>query len=281
LIAHYVANTTQQALLYSAYYPPSDFPPYSFDETASYNSYQLAWWTMNGDVCVQCPTLKMAEQISANKAVPEMFVYDFKGPGLDGLYYAPHAAELPFVFNEAAILETMFFKIPWNQSLSDSMQSAWVNMARYGTPNISNDAGEVELIWNAFDAETESVLLFQGGEIGGDDGIQNVANFGEEYRSNVCDFWYNEVGEEIMVNLCWNGFGSLDEDGDDAMAESTKWFDIDLIANSDGNAITIYNVLLLMVCVGGIGVLCRDRCAERNNKTQRASASYGEMYGSI
>ena len=51
-----------QSELLTHYYPPSAFPAYSYGEE-SWNSYQLAWWTMNADVCNICPAFKMAEQV--------------------------------------------------------------------------------------------------------------------------------------------------------------------------------------------------------------------------
>lgn len=188
LIADYVDNETTQNRLYSDYYPPSDFPKYHYSAKGSYNSYQLAWWTMNGDVCVLCPSLELAERISSNVMTPQLFVYEFNGPEQDHSYRAPHASELPFVFNWGAEFE-LFYRIPWDQKLSDSMLSSWVHLGRDGTP---------EMDWHPFGRRQGNVLLFQT-EHGG---IRNVADFKEKYRKNVCDFWSEEVGQEIMTNVC-------------------------------------------------------------------------------
>ena len=80
---------------------------------SSFNKYQLAWFTLNGDVCVICPTLKLAQQIAANAITPDLFVYDFKGPGYDDLYSAAHGSELLFLFETLRWVEPDFFKIPW------------------------------------------------------------------------------------------------------------------------------------------------------------------------
>ena len=197
LIADYFGNESIQSALYSYYYPPSDFPKYHYSPKGSYNSYQLAWWTMNGDVCVLCPSLKLAEQISSNVRTPQTFVYEFNGPEQDHSYRAPHAAELPFVFNWGAEWEE-FYRIPWDQTLSDSMLSSWVHLGRYGTPNITNRADKVHVDWKRFHIENGNVLLFQT-EHGG---IRNVEDFTEKYRNNVCDFWYNKVGEDMMTEIC-------------------------------------------------------------------------------
>ena len=77
-IGRFVGNGTLRDRLYSHYYSPSNFPEYHYSETDSYSPVELAYWTLNSDTCVLCPTLKMAEQIWANEAEPEMFVYFFK-----------------------------------------------------------------------------------------------------------------------------------------------------------------------------------------------------------
>eukprot|EP01084_Bolivina_argentea_P286126 490791_1 len=196
-INRYIHNTTQQNEIYSIYYPPSDFPPYFVPGAANFNSYELAWWTMNGDVCVICPTLKLAQQISTNELSSKMYVYEFLGPGADnGEFYAPHASELAYVFDWGALAEN-FYHIPWNQNLSDSMVSSWSNMGKYGVPNITNKFEKINLNWNVFDTTGGNVILFN-------DNIENMKNFKSNYRKNVCDFWYEQVKIETMEYVCWD-----------------------------------------------------------------------------
>ena len=110
-----VSNKKLRKKVLSTFYPPKDFKKgYSFhDLPPSFNKYQLAWFTLNGDVCVICPTLKLAQQIAANAITPDLFVYDFKGPGYDDLYSAAHGSELMFLFETLRWVEPDFFKIPW------------------------------------------------------------------------------------------------------------------------------------------------------------------------
>ena len=202
LIEEFVQNETLQHRLHSHYYPPSDFAPYSFGPSVSYSSYEMAWWTMNSDVCVLCPTLKLAEQLSSNEAEPAVFVYDFKGPRHNNSYRAHHVSEIPFVFHlEAAGEESL--RIPWDQQLSDSMLSSWVNMGIDGIPDITNRIDDVDLEWTPFDAVEGNVMLFQTEE----GGLTNRLDFKLKYRDNVCDFWYNEAGEATMYNVCWERNG--------------------------------------------------------------------------
>ena len=156
------------------------------------------------DVCHICSGLKLAEQIAMNNVVPRTFVYIFRGPGVDGNYYAPHASEVAYVMNTGTSeSEEESFKIPWQQRLSDAMLSAWNNMGCYGTPNITNQEGGEIVEWTPFDVDTGSVLILQSG----DGGIRNEKEFKGNYRKNVCDYWYNEIGPDVMRNVCHNFTG--------------------------------------------------------------------------
>ena len=92
----YVGNATQSEALQTKYYPPSDFAPYPWPE---HNSFELAWFTIQADCCLSCSSLFMARNVGDSVGEDAVFVYYFGGPGKNGSYYAPHASELPFVFN--------------------------------------------------------------------------------------------------------------------------------------------------------------------------------------
>ena len=190
-IAEYVSNTTQQNLIYNTYYPPSDYP----DSYSKRNKYQLAWIAMNGDVCVVYPTLQIGDIMTDNKMTSRTYIYDFLGSGNNAIYYAPHASELPFVFDFKG--QQIYYDMPWDQNLSDSMLSAWNNFGKYGKPNITNKFEKVNINWNEYSLDDRSVMMFKGGEAG----ISNVNNFKQAYRNNVCDFWY-EVGWRTMLYIC-------------------------------------------------------------------------------
>merc|ERR1719474_416774 len=141
MLLEYLHNQTMEERVYSHYYSPKDFGPYNYSVNGSYSSYEIAWWTLNGDVCVLCPTLKLAEQMvmnmgSPNMTAPTTYVYEFKGARFEHSYRAPHASEMPFVFNWGEQY-VGFYRIPWDQTLSDRMLKAWVNIGIGGNPNIS------------------------------------------------------------------------------------------------------------------------------------------------
>jgi len=190
----YVGNATQSAALQTTYYPPTDFAPYPFPE---HNSFELAWFTIQADCCLSCSTLSMAHNIGEAVGENAVFVYYFGGPGKNGSYYAPHASELPFVFDIPE--ENHAFDMPWDQQLSDEMVSAWTGFARDGMPNV--DTKKVSMAWTAY-GESENVMSFR-------DTIEMKSGFAGNYRRNVCEYWRNEVGLEVMTSIC-NSKRSLD-----------------------------------------------------------------------
>eukprot|EP01084_Bolivina_argentea_P276665 472112_1 len=192
LIAKYILNITQQNEIYNIYYSPNNFVQY-----LNFNSYELAWWSMNGDVCLSCPTLKIGEIIALRKLTKRVYLYEFLGSGNDNQYYAGHASELPFVFDDVKS-HIEFYRMPWNQNLSNCMVSAWTNYAKYGIPNVTNSINNIHIKWDEFSLDSGNVILFKQGN----GGIYNVKNFTMNYRSNVCDFWYNQVGLDVMTNVC-------------------------------------------------------------------------------
>eukprot|EP01084_Bolivina_argentea_P140225 246586_1 len=183
----YISNETQQNLLYSFYYSPSDFKPYPPD----HNSYELSWFTVTCDCCLTCPSLLIANQITEQLS-NDVYVYQFGGPGRNGSYYAPHASELPFVFNKRP--ENEAFDMPWSQQLANEMMSSWTNFGKYGIPNITDLVDKINVDWTMY-KDKNSVMMFR-------DTIKMNDEFETNYRNNVCPFWLNEVGVEIMTRIC-------------------------------------------------------------------------------
>ena len=192
-LAEYVSNATQVDLLSTHYYPPSDFPAYPPD----HNPYELAWFTITSDCCLSCPSLLLGDQVESQAGADVAFVYYFGGPGKNGSYYAPHASEVSFVCDDARSSEG--FDMPWDQSLANEMVSAWTNFAKYGEPNVTDSTDGVEVEWPYYGGAGESnVVVFE-------DSVRVVSSFAGEYRRNVCDFWYNQVGNETMAYICFDG----------------------------------------------------------------------------
>eukprot|EP01084_Bolivina_argentea_P174668 302548_1 len=181
----YIKNKTQANLIETVYYPLSDFPPYSKGTSAS-----VAWESLNGDVCVSCPTMYQMQQIGKQKINGFTgYVYEFRGGGSP--YYAPHASELDFVFDWGASAET-FYAVKWDQTLSNQMVSAWSNYGKYGVPNSTVSGSEIQ--WKSF-TETQNVIVW-------DDKARVKENYLSTFRHGACEFWYNEVGFDVMMNIC-------------------------------------------------------------------------------
>ena len=82
--------------------------------------------------------------------------------------------------------------VRWDQQLSDEMVSAWTGFARNGVPNVSTQ--KASLAWTAYE-KNENVMVFK-------DTIEMKSGFAGGYRRNVCDYWLNEVGLEVMTSIC-------------------------------------------------------------------------------
>merc|ERR1711920_569740 len=103
------------------YYPLSDFPSFIGGNNVS-NAYQ----TINGDVCVSCPTLIQMQQIvHGMKDTTDFraYLYEFVGAGDGPPKYAEHGAEVPYIFDHR-MYEDLFL-LPWNQNLSNWIISSF------------------------------------------------------------------------------------------------------------------------------------------------------------
>ena len=189
-----VSNKTQQQLLYSYYYPPSDFPFYPPD----HNSYEIGWFTMISDCCLKCPSLRMADQIDAFMNDDAVYMYMFGGPGKNGSYYAGHGSEIGFVYDEP--ISAAIFDIPWSQVLSNEMLSSWSNFAKYGVPNVTDSIDNIDIEWvNYGGKDNGRVIIFE-------DDVRMIKGFDKYWRNNVCDFWYDEVPFNEMQSVCLDGY---------------------------------------------------------------------------
>eukprot|EP01084_Bolivina_argentea_P140226 246589_1 len=183
-MAHYFPNTTQQNLMENVYYPPSIFLPDGKD-----NEYQMAWYTLNSDACLGCPALLMAQQILSSQMTNNVYIFEFGGPtSKSGTNYAPHASELPFVFDWKDYGKT----VPWSQSLADSMVSAWTNFAIDGHPNVTNKIDKINIIWKPF----PFMMVFN------DTG--KVISSQSDYRNGGCHFLNYNKGFSVEA-ICNNG----------------------------------------------------------------------------
>ena len=186
-IAHYFPNKTQQDLMENVYYPPSKFIP----ETKT-NEYQMAWYTIICDACLGCSSLLFASQIAESKKTDNVYVFEFGGPtDKKGSNYAPHASELAFVFDWDK--DDTWSGVPWSQSLSNSMVSAWTNYGIYGVPNVTNEIDDIDIIWKAFrNDDGQNMMVFNDtGKI-----ISSL-----EYQNGACEFLNYNTGFSL-ADIC-------------------------------------------------------------------------------
>eukprot|EP01084_Bolivina_argentea_P243847 408678_1 len=184
----YIHNETQVDLMYNYYYPPSNFPPYMFHVNAS-----IAWYSVVGDACLSCASFQLARNILDNANV-NPYVYLFSGTQYP--YYAGHGSELPFVFDYDDITTNAVFEIPWNQSVSNCMVSAWTNFGLYAIPNVTNDINKVNIKWDTYGKQQNVMILTTQ--------MGMKTNVPPNYRNNVCDFWANELGPTIQELICFD-----------------------------------------------------------------------------
>eukprot|EP01084_Bolivina_argentea_P136783 240908_1 len=184
----YISNETQVELIMNTYYPMSDFPPYNNAENAS-----IAWFSINADCCIACPSFNDMSLITEANNSFLTYMYEFRGSAAP--YYAPHASELPFVFDKER--EEAQFDVIWNQSLSDSLISGWTNYGKYGVPNITNSIDKVDIEWKSYNYKTQNVIIL-------DDKIRVENEYKTVYRHGACPFWYDQVGQGTVIHICLN-----------------------------------------------------------------------------
>lgn len=111
---------------------------------------------MSGDVAFRMPAIRMAEAL-ADRGVPVwMYLATVTSPDLDGRLGAPHAIELPFVFDnlDAARAPEMVGDDPRNAALADVVQGLWVGFATTGVP-----AADGAPAWPQYDPTTRATLI--------------------------------------------------------------------------------------------------------------------------
>ncbi len=68
------------------------------------------------------------------------YIFSYESPIMNGVFTAYHTAELPFVFDNIELVDTI---VPYTEDtleLEDKMSQAWINFARYGNPNVDGMA---------------------------------------------------------------------------------------------------------------------------------------------
>jgi para-nitrobenzyl esterase len=132
------------------------YPCNPLDPTAGYRQLSAA----AGDAFFQCPTRRMLRAVAASQTEP---VYRY----LFSYGFAQHGSETSYVFG------TFAKPAAAQTTLSQQMQSYWVNLAASGNPN-----GGALPNWNAYDPKLDNAL-------------QLDSTIGETSATDAggCDFW--------------------------------------------------------------------------------------------
>jgi para-nitrobenzyl esterase len=83
------------------------------------------------------------------------YMFSFESPVLDGIAMSWHCAEIPYVFNNAALVNTATGGGSDALALGNKMSEAWINFARTGRPSA---AGLPE--WPAYTEKSGSTMVF-------------------------------------------------------------------------------------------------------------------------
>jgi para-nitrobenzyl esterase len=111
---------------------------------------------MSGDVAFRMPAIRMAEALSGRGVPVWMYLATVTSPDLDGRLGAPHAIELPFVFDhlDAARAPEFVGSDPRNASLADTVQRLWVGFATSGVPTAEGAPD-----WQRYDGVSRTTLI--------------------------------------------------------------------------------------------------------------------------
>jgi para-nitrobenzyl esterase len=100
--------------------------------------------------------ITMAQRKSAARRAPAyMYLFSWRTPTLDGRFYAPHAAEIGFVFDNLERFPNLAGGRPDGVELAGKMSDAWIAFARTGAPG---HAGLPE--WPAYDTARRATMVF-------------------------------------------------------------------------------------------------------------------------
>src|SRR5713226_8609745 len=107
------------------------------------------------DRTMRIDSLKLAERKAAQNAAPVyMYMFAWKTPVLGGRLKAPHALEIPFVFDTLAV-SAIAGDGPERFPLAERMSKAWLAFARSGDPN---HGGLPK--WPAYSIEERATMIF-------------------------------------------------------------------------------------------------------------------------
>jgi para-nitrobenzyl esterase len=72
-----------------------------------------------------------------------------------GKWKAPHTIEIPFVFDNVALSQSLLDETPGAQAMADKMSRVWVAFAKTGDPQTT-----AEPHWPAYDPASRATMCF-------------------------------------------------------------------------------------------------------------------------
>jgi para-nitrobenzyl esterase len=100
-------------------------------------------------------TILAALRADAGGAPTFMYVFNRETPVLSGRYFAPHAEEIPFVFDSLANAAGIAGPVTaQSQALADKVSAVWANFARDGKPS-----GPGVPAWSPYDSRRRPTML--------------------------------------------------------------------------------------------------------------------------
>lgn len=108
------------------------------------------------DTLVRPGTITTAQLKADQQGAPVYgYIFTYESPVMDGVGMAWHCAEIPYIFNNAGLVDTATGGGDAAFALADKMSSAWINFARSGNPNHDRLPD-----WPAFTSDTGATMIF-------------------------------------------------------------------------------------------------------------------------
>lgn len=210
-INRYIPDSAAIDDINNIYYPIDDFvnytpvapPPFlGLPPWPEINNIMGKWYQMNADTCYICGTLYTASIIAANDNINinenvNVYVYNLKGISP---YYTIHGSDILYLFDTSIYGGNgpPFFKfllgVPTDIDLSTQMINLWLDFV------IDNSLNN----WNVF-GQNGNVFEFESGN-----NSHNVNDYFNTYRNGVCKFWIDQVGLDVMNDMCFQNFGFVE-----------------------------------------------------------------------
>ena len=126
-------------------------------------------------------------------------MYDFIGSYSDTYKnYIIHGGDIAYqIYNGNKTFDS--YGVIIDPQFAYLFRDIWINFAIYGVPNSSILLNEQ---WKMYNESTEKNVFILGHD-NMNNGYYNVKDFyNNGYRNGVCDFWVNDIGWDIMVEIC-------------------------------------------------------------------------------